>query len=134
MSYVVGPKGQIVIAKELRDQLGVSPGWTAIQRVTGDHLEVFFMPPSHRRSLKGTLSDQIGAKLDAANRGDGGNHSDRVGAASQLQEFGHPPARPSGAASSPPPRSSEAISPAQTSQAPGMTTGPNVEPSPRRLM
>jgi hypothetical protein len=29
MSYVVGPKGRITIAREIRDRLGVEPGWIA---------------------------------------------------------------------------------------------------------
>lgn len=68
MSYVMGPKGQIVVAKELRDQLGVGPGWLAIQQVKGDHLEVHFLPPSHRRSLKATLADRIDVMFEAYER------------------------------------------------------------------
>ena len=33
MSYKVGAKGQVVISKELRDRLGVKPGWTVVQRL-----------------------------------------------------------------------------------------------------
>lgn len=58
-AYHVGQKGQIVIAKEIRDRLGVKPGWTALQRVVDGHLEVHFMPPPHRRSLKGVLAPYI---------------------------------------------------------------------------
>ena len=56
MANVVGSKGQIVIAKELRDQLGIGPGWITIQRLAGDHVEVYFLPPEHDRSLKGSLA------------------------------------------------------------------------------
>ncbi len=56
MAYVVGPKGQVVIAKEIRDRLGVEPGWVALQRLAGDHVEVYFVPPEHRKSLKGSLA------------------------------------------------------------------------------
>lgn len=59
MAYAVGPKGQIVIAKEIRERLGVGPGWVAIQSVVDDHLEVYFVPPEHRRSLKGVLADHV---------------------------------------------------------------------------
>ena len=55
MSYQVGTKGQVVIAKKLRDQLGIKPGWLATQLVVDDHIEIYFAPPSHRRSLKGSL-------------------------------------------------------------------------------
>ncbi len=59
MAYVIGTKGQVVIAKEIRDHLGVEPGWLTLQRVVGDHVEVHFLPPEHRKSLKGSLTDQV---------------------------------------------------------------------------
>lgn len=59
MAYVVGPKGQVVIAKEIRDRLGVEPGWIALQRLVNDHVEVYFLPPEHRESLKGSLAEHV---------------------------------------------------------------------------
>lgn len=59
MSYTVGPKGQVVIAKEFRDRLGVKSGWVALQRLVGDHVEVYFVPPAHRESLKGSLAGHL---------------------------------------------------------------------------
>ena len=59
MVYVVGPKGQLVIAKEIRERLGIEPGWIGLQRLVGDHVEVYFLPPEHRRSLRGALSPYI---------------------------------------------------------------------------
>jgi len=56
MSHVVGSKGQLVIEKEIRDRLGVEPGWVALQRFASDHVEVYFLPPGHRKSLKGSLA------------------------------------------------------------------------------
>lgn len=56
MASVVGPKGQIVISKEIRDRLGVQPGWQAVQLLVDDHVEVHFVPPEHNRSLKGSLA------------------------------------------------------------------------------
>ena len=53
--YKVGTKGQVVIDKELRDRLGVGPGWIAIQRLVDDHLEIRFFPPEHNESLLGVL-------------------------------------------------------------------------------
>ena len=47
MRYLVGPKGQVVIAKDIRQQLGVKPGWQTLQRLVDDHLEVYFIPPEH---------------------------------------------------------------------------------------
>ena len=59
MMHTVGHKGQVVIAKEIRDQLGIQPGWLALQRLVGDHVEVYFLPPEHRQSLKGSLASHI---------------------------------------------------------------------------
>lgn len=56
MQYTIGQKGQVVIAKEIRDRLGVGPGWLALQRLVDDHVEVHFVPPEHTRSLKGCLA------------------------------------------------------------------------------
>ncbi|MEW6142575.1 MAG: AbrB/MazE/SpoVT family DNA-binding domain-containing protein [Chloroflexota bacterium] len=65
MANVVGPKGQVVIAKEIRDRLGVEPGWVALQRIEGDHVEVYFVPPAHHRSLKGSLARHIRTRIAA---------------------------------------------------------------------
>lgn len=56
MEYKVGPKGQVVIDKSIRDQLGVQPGSLAVQRLVDDHVEIYFLPPPHNRSLKGSLA------------------------------------------------------------------------------
>ena len=71
MPYQVGTKGQVVIAKNLRDQLGVEPGWLATQAVVDGHLEIYFTPPSHRRSLKGSLREYA-ARSDAHENQDWG--------------------------------------------------------------
>ena len=36
--------------------MGVKPGWLALQRVVDSHLEIYFVPPEHNRSLKGSLA------------------------------------------------------------------------------
>ena len=59
MALVVGSKGQIVISKEIRDKIGVKPGWLALERLTGDYVEVYFVPPEHSKSLKGSLLPYI---------------------------------------------------------------------------
>lgn len=59
MAYLVGSKGQVVISKEIRDQLGVRPGWMALQRVVDDHVELRFAPPEHNESLLGILAPYI---------------------------------------------------------------------------
>jgi AbrB family looped-hinge helix DNA binding protein len=53
MANRVGPKGQVVIEKEIRDKLGIGPGSVAIQRLVDDHVEIYFLPPRHNRSLLG---------------------------------------------------------------------------------
>lgn len=65
MANVVGPKGQVVIAKEIRDRLGIGPGWVALQRVVDDHVEIYFLPPEHRESLKGSLAPHIKTSVPA---------------------------------------------------------------------
>jgi hypothetical protein len=56
LAHKVGLKGQVVIAKDIRQQLGVRPGWLAIQRVVDDHVELYFVPPEQTTSLKGSLA------------------------------------------------------------------------------
>jgi AbrB family looped-hinge helix DNA binding protein len=59
VSVKVGPKGQVVISKEIRDRLGVEPGWRAIQILIDDHVEIYFLPPEHDESLLGILAPYI---------------------------------------------------------------------------
>ena len=59
MSHKVGPKGQVVIEKEIRDRLGVQPGWQAIQILVDHHVELHFIPPEHDRSLRGAAKPFI---------------------------------------------------------------------------
>ena len=56
MANVVGTKGQVVIAKEIRDRLGIKPGCLALQRLVDDHVEIYFVMPEHNRSLSGSLA------------------------------------------------------------------------------
>ena len=65
MTYLVGAKGQVVIAKEIRDRLGVKPGWVALQRQVGDRVEIYFLPPEHDDSLKGSLAQYLQAHIPA---------------------------------------------------------------------
>ena len=55
MANKVGTKGQVVIDKEIRDRLGIGPGWMALQRIVDDHVEIYFVEPEHNRSLLGSL-------------------------------------------------------------------------------
>ena len=63
MIHKVGPKGQVVVAKEIRDRLGIEPGWIALQRLEGDHIEIYFVPPEHQKSLKGHLAGHIKVRV-----------------------------------------------------------------------
>ena len=43
--------------------MGVEPGWLALQRLVGDHVEVYFLPPEHRNSLKRSLAGYINVHI-----------------------------------------------------------------------
>jgi len=64
MSHKVGAKGQVVIEKELRDRLGIKPGWLDLQRFNGGHIEIFFIPPELKRSFKGIFSGHIKTSVE----------------------------------------------------------------------
>lgn len=59
MGTKVGSKGQVVIEKEIRDRLGIEPGYLAVQQVVGDRVEIRFFPPDHERSLRGVLEGEV---------------------------------------------------------------------------
>ena len=67
MPHVVGTKGQVVIAKNIRDSLGIAPGWISLQRQVDDHVEIHFLPPDHRESLKGALARFVKVQVPAGN-------------------------------------------------------------------
>lgn len=54
MTHRVGAKGQVVIPKELRDQLGIEPGDEVSFWLHGDHVAV--RPTELRRPLRGRFS------------------------------------------------------------------------------
>lgn len=70
MSYIVGHKGQVVIAKEIREHLGIGPGWLALQRRVGDHVELYFVAPEHRNSLKGSLAKHLKGRISPGHEWD----------------------------------------------------------------
>jgi hypothetical protein len=63
MTYLVGAKGRVVIAKEIRERLGVRPGWVALQRLVDGRVEIYFLPPEHHWSLKGSLASYVKAGI-----------------------------------------------------------------------
>ena len=60
----VGTKGQVVIEKEIRDRLGIGPGWIALQRLVDNHVEIQFVGPEHNRSLMGSLKKYAKFAID----------------------------------------------------------------------
>lgn len=56
MRSKVGPKGQIVIEKAIRERLGIEQGYVAVQTLVDDHVEIRFYPGEHTRSLLGILA------------------------------------------------------------------------------
>jgi AbrB family looped-hinge helix DNA binding protein len=90
MANKVGPKGQVVIAKELRDRLGIEPGWITLQRLVDDHVEVYFLPPEHRRSLKGSLSRYTKVRVSPGKEWERARETAWIAAAQQRIEAPEP--------------------------------------------
>ncbi len=68
MTHRVGPKGQVVIPKELRDELGIEPGDEVSFWQHGDHIAL--RPVGRRRPLRGRfrgapLVDELMAQRSA---------------------------------------------------------------------
>ena len=63
MKRKVGSRGEVIIAKDIRDRLGIEPGWVALQRLVDDHVEIHFLPPEHNRSLRGALSQYTTVRI-----------------------------------------------------------------------
>lgn len=64
MTHRVGPKGQVVIPKELRDALGIAPGDEVLFWTHEDHIAV--RPQRSSRPLKGRFTGR--ALVDALGR------------------------------------------------------------------
>ncbi len=41
----------------------MQPGWRALQRLEGDRVVIEFLPPRHRRSLAGILTDKTTVRI-----------------------------------------------------------------------
>ena len=86
MSSVLGLRGQLVIEKPIRDELGLGPGHVSVQRVVDDHVEIRFFPPEHDRSLRGILAPHIHRTLPP-------EQWDEARAAAWVQASGEVPTR-----------------------------------------
>jgi AbrB family looped-hinge helix DNA binding protein len=64
VSSRVGERGQITIAKEIREELGVYAGDEAFQRVEDGRIVIEIVPGRHRRSLAGSLKEKITRRPD----------------------------------------------------------------------
>ncbi len=58
MGSRVNARGQITLDRAAREALGIEPGMVAVQVIVDDHLEVYFVPAPHERSLFGILPPQ----------------------------------------------------------------------------
>lgn len=56
----VGERGQITIAKAIRDELAIYAGDETVQRVEDGRIVIEVIPGRHRRSLAGLLRDKVG--------------------------------------------------------------------------
>jgi bifunctional DNA-binding transcriptional regulator/antitoxin component of YhaV-PrlF toxin-antitoxin module len=92
MSSLVGTKGQVTISKEIRDALGVKAGWRAIQRLENGRVVIEFLPPRHRRSLAGILTDATHVRAPTEEDLHAGIEQAWEGAVRQDWLSEHPPA------------------------------------------
>jgi len=60
MASRVGERGQITIAKAIREELAIYAGDETIQRVEDGRIVIDVVPGRHRRSLAGSLLDKVG--------------------------------------------------------------------------
>jgi bifunctional DNA-binding transcriptional regulator/antitoxin component of YhaV-PrlF toxin-antitoxin module len=58
MASRVSKRGQITLDRAAREALAVEPGMIAVQIIVDGHLEIYFVPAPHRRSLFGILPPQ----------------------------------------------------------------------------
>ena len=64
MNSRVGERGQITIAKAIREELAIYAGDETVQRVEDGRIVIEVIPGRHRRSLAGTLRDKVGHRPD----------------------------------------------------------------------
>lgn len=59
MTSRVGERGQITIAKAIREELGIYAGDETVQRVEDGRIVIEVVPGRHRRSLAGSLREKV---------------------------------------------------------------------------
>ncbi len=64
MGSRVGERGQITIAKSIREELGIYAGDETIQHVEDGRIMIDVVPGRHRRALAGSLRDKVGRRPD----------------------------------------------------------------------
>ena len=57
MAGKVGAKGNVVIEKSIRDQLGIEAGWETVQVVRDGYVEIYFLPPAFPGMAAGALRE-----------------------------------------------------------------------------
>jgi AbrB family looped-hinge helix DNA binding protein len=62
MTSRVGERGQITIAKAIREELAIYAGDETVQRVEDGRIVIEVVPGRHRRSLAGSLHDKVGRR------------------------------------------------------------------------
>jgi AbrB family looped-hinge helix DNA binding protein len=73
MTYRVGPKGQVVIPKELRERLGIRPGDEVEFALDEDSASVRVEPVRDPPTLRGSLAGLgLVAELEADHRSEAG--------------------------------------------------------------
>ena len=73
MTHRVGPKGQVVIPKALRDEMGIEPGDEVSFWIDGDHVAVrptTVRPPLRGRFAGSALTDELERERTADRRRD----------------------------------------------------------------
>lgn len=55
----VGERGQITIAKAIREELAIYAGDETVQHVEDGRIVIEVIPGAHRRSLAGSLRDKV---------------------------------------------------------------------------
>ncbi len=64
MNSKVGERGQITIAKAIREELAIYAGDETVQRVEDGRIVIDVVPGRHRRSVAGVLRDKVSRTPD----------------------------------------------------------------------